>query len=211
MTAERFRAIVDAYGADPKRWPAHERAAVEAWAAQHRAAADALLDEAAQLDAWLPHAMVAAPDPALARRIASAALDLASDRASDLASDLASDRARDPAPDSASDLARDPASGHRIAAAAKHATRPGHDRPRHDRPGRDRPNRDRPHMRPGRARLWWSSAAFVGAGLAGGAAGAFAMSLLLLLGAPPTPTVTPPDTASLTTSFGGMPADWSGE
>lgn len=158
MTAERFRAIVDAYGADPHRWPAHERAAAQDWAAQHRAAADALLDQAAQLDAWLPHATVAAPDPALARRIAAAA----------------------PHPALGHQPGHQP--GHRIAAAA---------RPR--------------------ARLWWSGAAFVGAGLAGCVAGAFAMSLLLLLGGAPAPAAGPPDAASLTTSFGGMPADWSGE
>jgi len=141
MTAERFRAIVDAYGADPGRWPAEERAAAQAWAAQHRAAAEALLNEAAPLDAWLADATVAAPGVALTRRIAASA-------------------------------------------------------PRPVRP---------------RARLWWSGAAFVGAGLAGCAAGAFAMSVALLAGSAPAPSVAPPDAASLTTSFGGMPADWSGE
>jgi hypothetical protein len=141
MTAERFRAIVDAYGADPARWPADERGAAQAWAAQHRAAADALLDGAAQLDAWLGEASVAAPAAALTRRIAASA----------------------------------------------------------------------PQPAPPRARLWWSGAAFVGAGLAGCAAGAFAMSVALLAGSAPAPSVAPPDAASLTTSFGGMPADWSGE
>jgi hypothetical protein len=37
------------------------------------------------------------------------------------------------------------------------------------------------------------------------------MSLLFLPGGPPTPVAVPPDAASLITSFGGMPADWSGE
>ena len=36
MTPERFHQIVEAYGADPRRWPSAERAAGQAWAQRHR-------------------------------------------------------------------------------------------------------------------------------------------------------------------------------
>jgi hypothetical protein len=73
MTPERFRAIVDAYGADARHWPAAERADASAWAEQHRGEADALLAQAALLDAWLGSASVAAPEPALVERIVASA------------------------------------------------------------------------------------------------------------------------------------------
>jgi hypothetical protein len=53
MTPERFRTIVEAYGADARRWPDAERDAAREYAAQHRAEADALLAQSATLDAWL--------------------------------------------------------------------------------------------------------------------------------------------------------------
>lgn len=68
MTPERIRALVEAYGADPRRWPDGEREAA-------RGAADApLLAEARALDAFLD----AAPRPVISaalrdRVIASAA------------------------------------------------------------------------------------------------------------------------------------------
>ncbi|MGT2472892.1 hypothetical protein [Paraburkholderia terrae] len=76
MTPERFRAIVDAYGAEARHWPEAERAAASAWAAQHRREADALLAQAAQLDAWLASDAVAtdmAPDAALIERVIASA------------------------------------------------------------------------------------------------------------------------------------------
>lgn len=76
MTPERFRAIVDAYGADARHWPEAERAAASAWAAQHRREADALLAQAAQLDAWLASDAAAtdmAPDAALIERVIASA------------------------------------------------------------------------------------------------------------------------------------------
>jgi len=76
MTPERFRAIVDAYGADARHWPEAERAAASAWAAQHRSEADALLAQAAQLDAWLASDAAAtdlAPDAALIERVVASA------------------------------------------------------------------------------------------------------------------------------------------
>ncbi|OUL83020.1 hypothetical protein [Paraburkholderia hospita] len=76
MTPERFRAIVDAYGADARHWPEAERAAASAWAAQHHREADALLAQAAQLDAWLASDAAAtdvAPDAALIERVIASA------------------------------------------------------------------------------------------------------------------------------------------
>ncbi|BCG00891.1 hypothetical protein PPGU19_054590 [Paraburkholderia sp. PGU19] len=76
MTPERFRAIVDAYGAEARHWPEAERAAASAWAAQHRSEVDALLAQAAQLDAWLASDAAAtdmAPDAALIERVMASA------------------------------------------------------------------------------------------------------------------------------------------
>ena len=73
MTPERFHQIVEAYGADSRRWPSHERAAGEAWATLHRAEADALLSSAADLDTWLAADRVAPPDVALQQRILGSA------------------------------------------------------------------------------------------------------------------------------------------
>ncbi|ACC73212.1 hypothetical protein PPMP20_14925 [Paraburkholderia phymatum] len=73
MTPERFRAIVDAYGADPRHWPAAERAAASAWAELNRSEADALLAQAVQLDQWLASDAEAAPAPALVERIVASA------------------------------------------------------------------------------------------------------------------------------------------
>jgi anti-sigma factor RsiW len=60
--AERFEAMLNAYGADPRRWPASERAAAEAFAA-HDPRAPALLAAAADLDAAIG---AASPSPASA-------------------------------------------------------------------------------------------------------------------------------------------------
>jgi hypothetical protein len=73
MTPERFQAIVDVYGADPRRWPAAERADAQARAAQHTAEADAALLEAAGIDAWLARDTVEPPSLALTQRIAASA------------------------------------------------------------------------------------------------------------------------------------------
>ena len=53
MTAERFLALVAAYGADRRRWPGAERAAAEAFAAAHPETAGPALAEADDLDALL--------------------------------------------------------------------------------------------------------------------------------------------------------------
>jgi hypothetical protein len=142
MTPERFGAIVDAYGADPRRWPAAERTAASDWARHHRQEADALLAASAQLDAWLGSDTVVAPDAALIRRVVASA-----------------------------------------------------------------PGRRAVEWRSSRAGWWWSGAAFAGIGLVGGLAGAFAVSFFLLTATPPGVS----DAAFLTTGFGGVAADWSGE
>ena len=66
MTPERFHQIVEAYGADARRWPQQERAAAQAWAALHRAEADAVLADAAGIDAWLAADKVDPPGAAVA-------------------------------------------------------------------------------------------------------------------------------------------------
>ena len=53
LTEERFRAIVEAYGAEPERWPASERASAAIFARDHADFAQPLMDEARGLDQWL--------------------------------------------------------------------------------------------------------------------------------------------------------------
>lgn len=68
MTQERFFQILEAYGADPARWPEAEREQAQAWADAHpETAAEALGAEAA-LDAVLGEAE-AVPSDLLERRI----------------------------------------------------------------------------------------------------------------------------------------------
>ena len=70
MTPERYLQLLDAYGADTRRWPDDERAAAEALAQTLPAALQAAQHEAAALDALLAAHAVASPAPALAARIA---------------------------------------------------------------------------------------------------------------------------------------------
>lgn len=73
MDRERFEQLVAAYGGDPRRWPADERAAGEAYAAQD-AEARALLLQAGALDRVLDSAREDERDAsALAARILSQA------------------------------------------------------------------------------------------------------------------------------------------
>ncbi len=53
VTEERFKAIVDAYGASPERWPEAERIAAIAFMTQNGPAADIWIDEARVTDAML--------------------------------------------------------------------------------------------------------------------------------------------------------------
>ncbi|WP_321813310.1 MULTISPECIES: hypothetical protein [unclassified Paraburkholderia] len=73
MTPERFHTLVEAYGADPRRWPQDERADALAWARAHRTQADAVLQEALALDAWLARDLVAPPSRALVEQIVASA------------------------------------------------------------------------------------------------------------------------------------------
>jgi anti-sigma-K factor RskA len=64
MTLERLRAVIQAYGTSPPRWPAAERQAAESLLAES-AAARALVTEAAPLDALLDAAPPVTPTPAM--------------------------------------------------------------------------------------------------------------------------------------------------
>ncbi|MFW2342081.1 hypothetical protein [Brevundimonas sp.] len=64
MKAERFQAIVEAYGADPARWPEAERDSALAWADQAGQAAQAILAEARALDVGLAGYPAPLPDAA---------------------------------------------------------------------------------------------------------------------------------------------------
>lgn len=64
MTPERFTEIVDAYGANPQRWPQAERAQALAFASAHPDAAEPVLAAAASLDRRLS---LHATEPASAR------------------------------------------------------------------------------------------------------------------------------------------------
>lgn len=69
MNLERFAVIVDAYGADPRRWPAAERDAAQAFATTD-ARASVLLAEALALDAGLDALPIPEPASAALRRAA---------------------------------------------------------------------------------------------------------------------------------------------
>lgn len=73
LTRDRFVALAAAYGADPRRWPAAERAAAEALLARDRADAPAVLTPEGRLDAWLDAYAVPAPSAALIDRILASA------------------------------------------------------------------------------------------------------------------------------------------
>ncbi|WP_370675439.1 hypothetical protein [Pleomorphomonas sp. PLEO] len=64
MTPERFRQIVEAYGAAPQRWPEKERAAAEIFARENIETRELLAREAG-LDHLLGTYHVALPDSAL--------------------------------------------------------------------------------------------------------------------------------------------------
>ena len=68
MTQARFAEILDAYGAEPRRWPEAERAAAEAFMARQADIAEPLLAEARALDDAMGPA-AAAPGDLLEARI----------------------------------------------------------------------------------------------------------------------------------------------
>lgn len=75
MTAERFLALVAAWGADVRRWPAGERAAAEAFAAARPDVARPALLEADAVDALLHASRVAAPSASLRDRVMASAVE----------------------------------------------------------------------------------------------------------------------------------------
>lgn len=74
MTAERFLALVAAYGADRRRWPEDERAAAEAFAAAHGDLSGPALAEADAVDAWLHRSPAPQVSMALRDRVLAAAV-----------------------------------------------------------------------------------------------------------------------------------------
>ena len=68
MTLDRFAVLLDAYGADPARWPDAERAAARALL-DGSSEARARRDAAAALDALLDRAATVEPSSALAERV----------------------------------------------------------------------------------------------------------------------------------------------
>ena len=73
MNLERFRQIVNAYGADARRWPAGERDAALAFAAENPGLCGAVLEEAGELDAWLASDTIEPAGAALTARIVASA------------------------------------------------------------------------------------------------------------------------------------------
>jgi hypothetical protein len=68
MTEDRFAALLDAYGAEPRRWPDEERDAAQAFARTDPRAAS-LLAAAADIDDLLYAHRVPLPSPALAAAV----------------------------------------------------------------------------------------------------------------------------------------------
>jgi hypothetical protein len=73
MTPERFIALVEAYGADRRRWPEAERTAAEAFAAAHPEVAGPALAAADDLDAVLHRSPTPQVSAALRGRVIAAA------------------------------------------------------------------------------------------------------------------------------------------
>lgn len=74
MTAERFLALVAAYGADRRRWPDGERAAAEAFAATHADISAPALAEADAMDALLHRSPTPQVSMSLRDRVTAAAV-----------------------------------------------------------------------------------------------------------------------------------------
>ena len=71
MTLERLKALLDAYGASPDRWPVDERPGAEALLKDNRDA-QALAADTRRFDTVLDSAPAATPSPELRARILSA-------------------------------------------------------------------------------------------------------------------------------------------
>jgi len=85
MELERFAAMLDAYGAAPERWPAHERGAAESLLASN-AEAQALHQKADAMDRTIDRFAVAPAGMALADAIARHALATPQERPFSIAS-----------------------------------------------------------------------------------------------------------------------------
>ena len=73
MTAERFQALIAAYGADARRWPEAERDAARTFIATHPDAAGVALAQADALDALLQASPMPQPSMALRDRVIASA------------------------------------------------------------------------------------------------------------------------------------------
>ena len=74
MNRERFEQVLEAYGADPRRWPETERAAALAYRDAHASEETAALAEASEIDALLEVAReTQAPSDLVTARILKAA------------------------------------------------------------------------------------------------------------------------------------------
>lgn len=71
MDMARLAEILDAYGADPRRWPVEERAAAEALIADSPEA-EALREDAAAMDMLMDLSAAPAPSPELMARVLAA-------------------------------------------------------------------------------------------------------------------------------------------
>ena len=75
MTADRFIALVSAYGADVRRWPDSERTAAQAFSAGQPDVARAVLAEADAIDALLQASPMPQVSAALRDRVIASAAD----------------------------------------------------------------------------------------------------------------------------------------
>ncbi|MEE2567303.1 hypothetical protein [Hyphobacterium marinum] len=69
MDAQVFKQLIDAYGADPARWPDDRRDAALAWQADNHAQAEVWIREAAVLDQLLSEVTAPTPSELLQARI----------------------------------------------------------------------------------------------------------------------------------------------
>jgi hypothetical protein len=73
VTPKRFRELTEIYGAEPRRWPAAERAAALAYVRDHGTEAETILADAEALDLMLSRHTVAPPAAVLRERIVASA------------------------------------------------------------------------------------------------------------------------------------------
>ncbi|HBU62841.1 MAG: hypothetical protein CMH91_09750 [Oceanicaulis sp.] len=74
MKPDRFSELADAFGGELSRWPSDEQARAQAFLSAEPELAQALLDEAAALDALLDLDVTAPPAPALYETIAASGI-----------------------------------------------------------------------------------------------------------------------------------------